>query len=60
MKRKLCTVFDVMETGLELQFDIFPQKHKKHKLKTILFLGGRLNVPEGSGSNTDLLAESLN
>jgi hypothetical protein len=25
-----------------------------------LFLGGRLNVPEGSGSNTDLLAESLN
>ena len=31
-------VFDVTEGGLELHFDIFPRKHEKHKLKTILFL----------------------
>ena len=42
MKRKLRIVFDVMETGLELQFDIFPRKHEKHKLKTILFWGAGL------------------
>jgi len=47
-----------METGQELQFDIFPRKHEKHK-NSIVF-GGRLNVPEGSDSNTDLLADSLN
>jgi hypothetical protein len=47
----------VTETGLELQFDISPRKHEKHK--NDIFFGGWLNVPEGSGSNTDLLAESL-
>jgi hypothetical protein len=59
MKVQLRIVFDVMETGLELQFDIFPRKHEKTSINNIVF-GGRLNVPEGSGSNTDLLADSLN
>lgn len=38
-------VSSVMETGLDLQSDIFPRKHEKHKLKTILFLEAGLMYP---------------
>ena len=36
---QLRIVFDVMETGLELQFDMFSRKHERHKFEKNVFGG---------------------